>query len=72
MLVAVALPSEHGGWSLTLEPALLALLVAPNWSGLALAAVAAVAFVVRTPVKCVLVDRWRHRRLPRTGACQPL
>ena len=66
MLVAVALPSEHGGWSLTLEPALLGLLVAPNWSGLALAAAASVAFVVRTPVKCALVDRWRHRRLPRT------
>jgi hypothetical protein len=65
-LVAVAVPTEHGGWGLTLEPALLGLLVAPSWSGVALGAAALVAFVARTPVKCALVDRWRHRRLART------
>jgi hypothetical protein len=65
-LVAVAVPTEHGGWGLTLEPALLGLLVAPSWSGAALAAAALVAFVARTPVKVALVDRWRHRRIPRT------
>ncbi len=63
---AVALPDEHGGWSLTAEPALLGLLVAPSWAGAALAVAAMVAFVVRTPLKLVLVDRWRHRWLPRT------
>jgi hypothetical protein len=65
-LVAVALPTEHGGWGLTVEPALLGLLVAPSWAGVALAAAALVAFVARTPLKVALVDRWRHRRLPRT------
>ena len=64
--VAVAVPTEHGGWGLTLEPALLGLLVAPSWSGVALAAAGLVAFLARTPVKVALVDRWRHRRLPRT------
>jgi hypothetical protein len=63
---AVALPDEHGGWSLTAEPALLGLLVAPSWAGAALAVAAMVAFVVRTPLKLVLVDRWRRRWLPRT------
>jgi hypothetical protein len=63
---AVALPSEHGGWSLTAEPALLALIVAFSWPGLALAVAALLAFVARTPLKLVLVDRWRHRRLDRT------
>ena len=63
---AVAVPTEHGGWGHTLEPALLGLLVAPSWAGAALAGCALVAFVARTPVKCVLVDRRRHRRLPRT------
>jgi hypothetical protein len=29
-LRSVALPSEHGGWGLTLEPAVLGLLVAPS------------------------------------------
>ena len=65
-LVAVAVPTEHGGWGLTVEPAVLGLLVAPSWAGAALAAAALVAFVARTPLKVALVDRWRHRRLPRT------
>jgi hypothetical protein len=63
---AVALPTEHGGWSLTAEPALLALIVAFSWSGLALAVAALLAFVARTPLKLVLIDRWRHRWLDRS------
>ncbi|MDH3301445.1 MAG: YwiC-like family protein [Acidimicrobiia bacterium] len=65
-LRSVALPSEHGGWSLTAEPALLGLLVAWSVPGLALAVAAMVGFVARTPLKLVLVDRFRHRRLDRT------
>ena len=41
-------------------------MVAPSWAGAALAVVAMVAFLARTPVKLVLVDRRRHRWLPRT------
>jgi hypothetical protein len=63
---AVARPEEHGGWSLSAEPALLGLLVAPSWAGGSLAVAAILAFVVRTPLKLVLVDRWRGRWLPRT------
>jgi len=63
---AVALPSEHGGWGLTLEPALLGLLVAPSIAGVAIAFAALLAFLVRTPTKFVLVDRYRHRTLART------
>lgn len=65
-LRAVALPTEHGGWSLTLEPAVLGLLVAWSWPGLALGGAAMLAFLARTPLKLVLVDRWRGRWLPRT------
>lgn len=65
-LKEVALPTEHGGWSLTLEPAILGLLVAPSLAGVCLAASALLAFVARTPLKLALVDRWRDRRLPRT------
>lgn len=65
-LRAVAVPSEHGGWGLTAEPVLLGLLVAPSVSGALLGAGALIAFLARTPLKVVLVDRWRHRRLPRT------
>jgi YwiC-like protein len=69
-LRAVALPSEHGGWGLTAEPVLLGLLVAPSIAGAAIGAAAVLAFLVRTPLKVVLVDRWRHRRLPRTVLAQ--
>jgi hypothetical protein len=65
-LRAVAMPTEHGGWSLTLEPVLLGLLVAWSWPGLALGAAAMLAFLARTPLKVVLVDRWRGRWLTRT------
>jgi len=64
---AVAIPSEHGGWGLTIEPALLGLLVAPSGAGAALGLAAFVTFLARTPVKIWLVDRTRHHhRLERT------
>ena len=63
----VAVPSEHGGWNLTAEPILLGLVVAWSWPGLALGVAAMLAFVARTPVKVVLVDRWRHRWLDRSS-----
>jgi hypothetical protein len=63
---SVAIPSEHGGWSLTAEPVMLGLLVAWSWPGLALGLAAMIAFVARTPLKLVLVDLWRHRWLHRT------
>ena len=62
----VAVPSEHGGWGLTLEPVLLGLLVAPSWPGVAIGLAALLAFLVRTPAKLVGVDVRRDRWLPRT------
>lgn len=65
-LRSVAIPTEHGGWSLTLEPAILGLLVAWSTAGAALAGAALIAFIARTPLKIVLVDRWRGRQLERS------
>lgn len=65
-LRAVGLPSEHGGWGLTLEPVLLGLLVAPSVAGAALGGAAVLAFLARTPLRFVLVDVRRGRRLDRT------
>jgi len=65
-LRSVALPTEHGGWSLTLEPVALGLIVEPGWAGAALGLVALLGFLGRTPVKLVLVDRQRGRSLERT------
>jgi hypothetical protein len=64
---AVALPSEHGGWGLTLEPVLLGLLLARSWAGLAIGGAAFVAFLVRTPLKLALVDARRGRWLSRSA-----
>jgi hypothetical protein len=63
---SVAIPSEHGGWGLTLEPVLLGLLIAPSVGGLALGIAAFGAFLVRTPLKLVFVDRRHHRWLDRS------
>lgn len=60
------MPTEHGGWGLTLEPGLLGLLIAPSIAGICLAVAGVVAFLARTPSKLVLVDAWRRRTLPRT------
>ena len=65
-LRAVALPTEHGGWGLSAEPGLLGLLLVPSLAGACLAVAAVLAFVARTPLRFVLVDRHRGRRLPRT------
>jgi hypothetical protein len=63
---SVAIPSEHGGWGLTLEPVLLGLLVAPSGAGMALGVAAFTAFLLRTPAKLIAVDVRRGRWLDRT------
>lgn len=63
---SVAMPTEHGGWGLTLEPVLLGLVAAWSVAGLAIGVAAFLAFLARTPLKLVLVDRHRDRSLPRT------
>lgn len=62
----VAVPSEHGGWGLTLEPVLLGLLIAPSIVGALLGAGAFVAFFVRSPLKLVVIDIRRKRWLNRS------
>ena len=63
---AVAMPSEHGGWGLTLEPVLLGLIVAWSGAGVALGIAAFTAFLLRTPAKLVAVDVRRGRWLDRS------
>jgi hypothetical protein len=66
----VALPVEHGGWSLTLEPVALGLLVAPSPAGFLLALATAGAFLARHPFKIVAADRRHGRRFPRTAVAE--
>lgn len=69
-LRSVAMPAEHGGWGLTLEPGLLGLLVAPSVAGLLLATAALLAFLVRTPLRLLLIGRRRDHagQVPRSAA----
>lgn len=62
----VVVPSEHGGWGLTLEPVLLGLLIAPSMVGAMLGAGAFIAFLVRSPLKLVVIDMRRKRWLDRS------
>ena len=63
----IALPSEHGGWGLLLEPILLGLLSAPSIGGLWLALSALLLFLARHPLKMAFTDRYRRRLSRRTN-----
>lgn len=65
-LKTLALPTEHGGWGITLEPVVLGLLVAPSLAGAGLALATVGAFLARHPLKIVAGDRRRGRRFART------
>lgn len=65
-LRTVALPTEHGGWGLALEPVALGLLVAPSLAGFFLAVATLGAFLARHPFKIAAGDLRRKRRFPRT------
>ncbi len=65
----LALPTEHGGWGFVLEPALLALLVAPSLAGMLIALGLIAAFLTRHPLKLVAADALRRRFYPRTRVC---
>jgi len=64
---SVALPIEHGAWGFLLEPALLGLLVAASWAGVALVIAALGALLLQTPLSLALTDVRRGRRFPRTA-----
>jgi hypothetical protein len=58
----LALPREHGSWSLALEPLALGLLVAPSRAGIPLAFAALAGFFLRRPTKLLLQAKPDPRR----------
>lgn len=68
----LALPAEHGGWGLVLEPVALALVVAPSWAGAAVGLAVVAAFLARHPLRLAAGDWTRRRRYPRTLVCEDL
>lgn len=67
---SVAMPVEHGGWGLLLEPVVLALLVQPSAAGFSLAVSAVAAFLFRHPAKIAGFDWIRGKRYPRTRGAE--
>ncbi len=63
---SVALPSEHGGWGFVLEPIVLGLLVAFSPAGLWIGVLGLAVFLLHQPVKIVLKDYQKQKRLGRT------
>jgi len=63
---SVALPAEHGGWSMLLEPIVLGLMLAPTVPGLCLSLGATGAFLARHPFKLAVVNWRRNQRSART------
>lgn len=53
-LKSIALPAEHGSWSLILEPLILGLILAPTWMGLSFALAMMAVFLVHQPAKVLL------------------
>lgn len=67
---SVALPTEHGGWGLSLEPVLLGLIVAPSLAGIGLMIAAVGAFLARQPLKILAADRRHGKRFARTPVAE--
>ncbi|MGZ8867831.1 MAG: YwiC-like family protein [Thermoanaerobaculia bacterium] len=65
----IAWPSEHGGWGFLFEPILLAMIVAPSWTGALIALAFVFGFLLRQPLKFALQDALRGKRYPRTSWC---
>lgn len=69
LLRPLALPNEHGGWGLLLEPIVLALVVWPSWRGALVALAFAFGFLARQPLRLALQDALRGHAYPRTRWC---
>lgn len=63
---SVAMPAQHGGWSFTLEPVIIALLLAPTLAGLLLGVAALMVFLLDQPLRIALKDRRKGKHYART------
>jgi hypothetical protein len=68
----LALPNEHGGWGILLEPLLIALLIAPSAAGVCVALAAIGAFFMRHPLRLAVRDHLKSARHARTRTCESL
>jgi hypothetical protein len=69
-LRSVALPVEHGGWGLLVEPIVLGLALSPSRAGACVAVAATAAFLSRHPLKLAMADRRRGALYARTALAE--
>lgn len=65
----LALPVEHGGWGILLEPLALAMLIAPSRAGALVGVAAFFGFLARHPLKLAMQDLVRGHAFARTMWC---
>ena len=63
---SIALPTEHGGWSLLLEPLILGLILAFSWVGLCFAFALLLGFLTHQPAKIFIKDLIKQRQTRRS------
>lgn len=63
---SIALPVEHGAWGFLLEPLLAGMLIAPTLASPFICIFVIGAFLSRQPLKFVVGDALKRKRLPRT------
>ncbi|HEX6732211.1 MAG TPA: YwiC-like family protein [Pyrinomonadaceae bacterium] len=69
-LKTIALPTEHGGWGLVLEPLLVGLLLAPSFGGVFLSLATLAAFLARQPLKIFATEVRRKQLSARTSVAR--
>ena len=67
-LKGVALPNEHGAWGMLFEPLVAGLAVAFSLAGLWIALAVIAAFMMRQPLKVLLLSWRAGRKMPQTAA----
>jgi hypothetical protein len=66
----VAIPAEHGGWGVLVEPIVLGIALAPSAAGACIALAALAAFLSRHPLRLWLLDRRKRVRYARTALAE--
>jgi hypothetical protein len=66
----IALPVEHGGWGLLLEPVVVGMVLSPSLAGVWFSLAAVSVFLMRHPFKLAIVDWRRNRRYQRTALAE--
>ena len=69
-LKLIILPAEHGSWGMLFESIVLGLWLSPLVISILVSMIAISLFMMRPPIKIIISDWQRNRRLPRTVYAQ--